>query len=175
MPLIGRLFEIIPPQYPANVEYGNIVSGLPVQTASCSAIYCSHVLEHLTLDGFRTAIRNTYSYLDQNGVFRLVMPDLQRMACEYLESKNPDAAIEFIDRTGMGRRSAIQGFKARCRETLYRGHQWLWDYRSTASELASAGFRQIRRAKFGDSNETRFEEVEERSRWDGALGVECIR
>jgi hypothetical protein len=37
MPLIGRLFEIIPPQYPANVEYGNIVSGLPVQTASCSA------------------------------------------------------------------------------------------------------------------------------------------
>jgi hypothetical protein len=41
--------------------------------------------------------------------------------------------------------------------------------------LIDAGFRQIRRAKFGDAADPAFREVEEQSRWDGALGVEAIR
>ena len=44
-----------------------------------------------------------------------------------------------------------------------------------AAELGRAGFRQIRRAEFGDSNDTHFAEVEELHRWQDCLGMECTK
>jgi hypothetical protein len=40
--------------------------------------------------------------------------------------------------------------------------------------LLDAGFRQVRRAKFGDSSDAAFREVEDPSRWEGALGAEAV-
>ena len=41
------------PDYPANIRYGNGITGLPVRRESARAVYCSHVLEHLALkNGF---------------------------------------------------------------------------------------------------------------------------
>ena len=44
-----------------------------------------------------------------------------------------------------------------------------------AMELEQAGFAEIRRAQFGDSQEPRFKDVEDQGRWDGNLGVQCLR
>lgn len=68
------------PKWSDNVEYGDIVAGLPVERNSCKAVYCSHVLEHLALDDFRRALRNTYLYLEPGGIFRFVLPDLEYYA-----------------------------------------------------------------------------------------------
>src|SRR5215813_14912453 len=67
--LAGRLF-------PKNVRVGNIVRGLPVPDRSASAVYCSHVLEHLPRDELPIALKNTLRILVPEGVFRLVVPDL---------------------------------------------------------------------------------------------------
>ncbi len=59
MPFIGRLYTKNQFRFPCNVEYGDIVKGLPIEPDSCLGAYCSHILEHLSLSDFRTALRNT--------------------------------------------------------------------------------------------------------------------
>jgi hypothetical protein len=49
----------------------------------------------------------------------------------------------------------------------------MWDYKSIELELQKAGFAEIRKASFGDSPDPMFREVEDKSRWDNCLGVEC--
>jgi hypothetical protein len=49
----------------------------------------------------------------------------------------------------------------------------MWDFYSMESELHSAGFKAIRRARFGDSLNSRFQEVEAPERWENCLGLEC--
>src|SRR5690242_17561521 len=74
MPVIGALSGRSAVIFPKNVEYGNIVKGLPLAKGSCAAVYCSHVLEHLALNDLRTALRETYRVLAPGGLFRLVVP-----------------------------------------------------------------------------------------------------
>jgi hypothetical protein len=84
-PLIGGLFRRDPnPAFPANVEYGDIVQGLPIPDNSCTGLYCSHVLEHLSLSDFRLALRNSHRLLFDGGIFRFVVPDLEFSVNSYL-------------------------------------------------------------------------------------------
>src|SRR4051812_43659884 len=81
LPVVGRrLHGGGLPLFPSNVEYGDIVRGLPVSPGSCRGVYCSHVLEHLALADFRTALRNTRAILRDGGIFRFVLPDLELLA-----------------------------------------------------------------------------------------------
>ena len=47
------------------------------------------------------------------------------------------------------------------------------DYKSITAELEKAGFSDIRRARFGDSDDKMFGSVEDEGRWINCLGVEC--
>ncbi|MES2692496.1 MAG: methyltransferase domain-containing protein [Verrucomicrobiota bacterium] len=76
IPLLNLLYSKNAVRFPAHVRRGNIVRGLPVPAESADAVYCSHTLEHLALDEFRTALRNTYAILKPGGTFRFVLPDL---------------------------------------------------------------------------------------------------
>jgi Methyltransferase domain len=70
LPLLGWLFrQLIKPRFPSDVHYGDIVSGLPLSPGSCDAVFCCHVLEHLALEDFRRALRNTHAYLKLGGGF----------------------------------------------------------------------------------------------------------
>jgi hypothetical protein len=40
-------------------------------------------------------------------------------------------------------------------------------------ELEKLGFQKIGRAQFGDSDDPMFSLVEEKYRWENALGIEC--
>jgi hypothetical protein len=51
LPLVGPVFhKWMPPLFPAGVQYGDIIRGLPLPAAPREAIYCCHVLEHLALE-----------------------------------------------------------------------------------------------------------------------------
>ncbi len=176
LPLLGAAFARRGPRFPANARYGDIVRGLRVAPASCRAVYCSHVLEHLSLEDFRRALRNTFACLRPGGVFRFVLPDLERLAREYLEAPDPAASIRFMEESHLGQASRPRGLGGFLRQWLGNSqHLWMWDERSIVRELQAAGFTGIRRARMGDSAEPRFAEVEEAHRWEGCLGVECLR
>lgn len=61
IPVVGKLYTKNESRFPENVEYGDITKGLPVNDTSCDAVYCSHVLEHLSLSDCRVALKNTHA------------------------------------------------------------------------------------------------------------------
>lgn len=162
--------------YPENVEHGCVVKGLPLAPASVSGVYCSHVLEHLSLEECRAALRNVFTCLVPGGYFRLVLPDLEYMIENYRQNGSADAAVDFIKATGMGETCGRRAGHGLFRGTFGRSrHLWLWDYKSLSKEVADAGFVDIRRARFGDSADPAFTSVEDYSRWNTHLGIECRR
>lgn len=174
LPVIGKLYSKNESRFPDNVEYGDIVKGLPVLAGTCSAIYCSHVLEHLSLDDFRLGLINTYKLLQEGGTFRLVLPDLEYLVKIYAESPANDAAMIFMYECGLGLERRPKGLKAFIVSLLGNSqHFWMWDYKAIELELLRVGFSSIRRASFGDSKDNMFQLVEDEVRWSNCLGVEC--
>ena len=174
LPLLGKIVSAGNGHFPSNVIYGDIVKGLPLSAGSCEAIYCSHVLEHLSLNDFRIALLNTRRLLRAKGIFRLVVPDLRTVAERYVAEHSKESAMRFMTETSLGvveRHKSIRG--------LLRGwlgnsqHLWMWDFDSLLPELQQAGFTGIRRAQFADSEDPMFAAVEEESRWVDAVGIQC--
>jgi SAM-dependent methyltransferase len=174
LPLVGRMYTKNAERFPDGVEYGDIVKGLPIPPESCDAVYCSHVLEHLSLVDFGIALRNTHLVLKPGGLFRCVLPDLEFEAKRYLENPGHGAALEFMRNTYLGQESRKRGLGGLLASWLGNSqHLWMWDYKSFEPALRGAGFDQVRRAAFGDSACQMFARVEERSRRENCLGVEC--
>lgn len=177
MPFVGRFFRRgVFPDFPENVELGDVVRGLPVPDESCRAVYSSHVLEHLAFTDLRVALAEIRRCLEPGGFFRLVVPDLETEARRYLASNSETAAVDFMMRTGLGVEVRPRRATAFLRDQFGNSrHLWMWDYRAIRLELERAGFSRIRRAVAGDSEEHRFTEVEDEGRWRDALGVECVK
>ena len=164
------------PDYPPNIEYGDVISGLPVEERSTNAVYCSHVLEHLALNEFRVTLKHVFSYLKPGGVFRLVVPDLEYYAKVYLASDRADAAIAFMREAHLGEPHRDRGLGDKAKSLFGRSqHLTMWDYKGMAAELEQAGFVRIRRASCKDAEDPRFLDVEDSGRWENCLGVECYR
>jgi hypothetical protein len=164
------------PDYPANIEYGDVIKGLPVAPGSATAAYCSHVLEHLALDEFRTTLRHVFSYLRPGGTFRFVLPDLEALVHTYASSADPEAASQFMRESYLGVDSQGKGVSRLLRMVFGRSaHLWMWDEKNMTRELAAAGFTAIRRARMGDNPDPRFADVEDAGRWENCLGMECRR
>ena len=101
MPLIGAgVGATVGRLFPSNVQFGDIVRGLPVADMSASAVYCSHVLEHLPRNYVAVALRNTFKILAREGVFRLVVPDLHWRVMLYVsksDNGDPFAADHLLE------------------------------------------------------------------------------
>lgn len=182
IPILGslmlKLFHSV--FFPDNVKYGNIIKGLPnVKENSCNGVYCSHVLEHLSLEDCRIAIQESYKMLKPNGIFRCVLPDLEFIARAYvqqLEEKDSNASIKFMKDT-------ILGYTSRPRRNLDKirlvfgnaNHLWMWDQYSLAMELEKVGFREIRTCQFNDCKDPMFNQVENWDRFENALALEAIK
>jgi hypothetical protein len=176
IPIVGLLYTKNSQMFPNGVEYGDIVWGLPLKHNTCAGVYYSHVLEHLSLNDFRQALINTHQILQPNGVFRLVLPDLEQLIYEYSHNSNSDAALIFMRETSLGRENRPQNLKGFLADFIGNSmHLWMWDYKSLKVEIEAAGFVNIRKAVFNDSKDSRFLEVEDNTRWHNQLGIECSK
>ena len=174
IPILGSFYTKNIDRFPANVKYGDITKGLPISDHSASAVYCSHVLEHLSLEDLRKALKNTKKILKPGGIFRLVMPDIETLAKGYLERTDCNAAIDFMRDSYLGVEFRPRGAVGLLKAWLGNsGHLWMWDYKSMQQELANAGFSGIRRAYFGDDESGIFDPVETEERWKMCLGIRC--
>jgi SAM-dependent methyltransferase len=175
LPLVGPMMPSGPfGRFPINVRYGDIVRGLPIPSNSVELLYCSHVLEHLSLHELRVALHNAFHLLRPGGIFRLVLPDLTFFAQQYINSNSPNAALAFMRETYLGKEQRRRNLVAFMREWLGSSqHLWMWDYSSLSEELENSGFQAVRRAIFGDSGLSPFAAVEDPERWENALGIQC--
>ena len=64
----------------------NILNGLPFQKYSFDVCYSSHVLEHLTKHQAKALLMECMRVLQREGIIRLVVPDLEAIARNYLST-----------------------------------------------------------------------------------------
>lgn len=176
LPLMGKLYTRNKQRFPENVKYGDIVKGLPEESGSCDAVYCSHILEHLAYEDFLTALKNTWKILKPGGTFRGVVPDLRAAVTSYMEEfdKLEAPANELMRNTMLGVESRAKNLPGQVKN-LYGNskHLWMWDYKSLAFELQKAGFTHIRPCTFGDSADPLFSFVEQADRFYNAAAFDC--
>lgn len=181
MPLLGQMLKRqLNTIFPENVRYGDIIKGLPIDENSCDGVYCSHTLEHLSLQDFRVALKNTYKILKKDGVFRCIVPDLEYSARKYIKSLddgNSLASVEFIGaNTLLGIEKRSRGLKGLLNSFFGNSHHlWMWDKKSMSEELRKSGFNQIRICSYNDCDDVMFKHVEEYSRFEYAVSIECIK
>ncbi len=179
LPLIGRLYTKNEARFPATVRYGDVVRGLPLPDGACSAVYASHVLEHLSRSDFEKALAETYRVLCPGGVFRAVVPDLEYYSKVYVkatESGSAEANDDYMRDTGLGTENRPSSLFSFVKSWLGNSqHLWMWDYPSLAARLKAHGFNQIRRAEFNDSKDPRFKQVESKDRFSSAVAVEATK
>ena len=173
---VGQLF-------PPNVRSGDIARGLPLADGNAQGVYCSHVLEHVPRDDIPAVLRNTFRLLRPGGVFRLVVPDLQRRVARYLASASGGdamAADTLIESCLLGTRRRPRTPASWLRQQFGRSaHLWMYDFAALRYLLVEAGFDQIRRCTLGDSDDPMFALVEEADRFyeagEAELAIEAIR
>jgi SAM-dependent methyltransferase len=64
----------------------DVARGLPFGSGEASVCYSSHVLEHLDRAAARTLVAECFRVLKPGGVIRLAVPDLERLARDYLQA-----------------------------------------------------------------------------------------
>ena len=179
LPVVGRAYAKRRAPFPPTVRHGDVVAGLPVEAGSCRGVYASHVLEHLSLDDCRAALRETLRILGPGGIFRLVVPDLQVHAERYvseLGTGDAGAAIRFLDETGLGLRARPRGLPGLASQVFGNStHRWMWDELALRAELDQAGFTSIRRARLGDCPDPMFQVAEDPARFVDACAMEAKR
>lgn len=178
IPVIGKLYTKNATRFPATVRYADVTAGLPIDSNSCDGVYASHILEHLSRNDIEVALKETLRILRPGGIFRLVVPDLEIAAREYItaiDAGATDAADKFVGtETMLGRRSRGKNLKGFIFEALNGStHLWMWDYQSLAHLLSTHGFQDIRRARFNDSSDPAFLKVESESRFQKAVAIEA--
>ncbi len=179
--LIGKLVQkMSSTKFPANAHYANIAKGLPVKENSLKGIFSSHILEHLSLEEFRIAIRNCYQYLQPGGIFRSVLPNLEEAIDNYKREKskgNKQAAFDFMNYTFLGYEKRPTSLKDIIKWRLSGHHHfWMWDFDSIQVELNNAGFSQVYKSQYHGSRDTYFNAAEATSRFDyNALCFEAIK
>lgn len=173
--LLGRLAGNSQ-RFPRSVKHGDICKGLPVPDSSARAIYASHVLEHLAYEDFKLALQNTYRILEPGGIFRLVVPDLLERAHRYVQEASAGSAAassNFMTSARLGVKQRPRTLTGRVRQ-MYGGsaHLWMWDEPSMIRELETAGFVEVQRCSFGDSDDPMFAQVEDPGRFiDAPTGI----
>jgi len=152
---------------PAAVRYGDITTGLPVPAGTVKALSASHVLEHLSYEDFKSALRQAHVLLARGG--RLIVPDLEDRARRYvaaLDAGRVKAGGAFLRSCMLGAERRPKGPINLLRQMIGgSAHQWMWDHASMAAHLEAAGFVEVRRCDMGDPPDPAFPQVEDASRF----------
>ena len=192
LPAIRKIFaaiRLLPPDkaavpWSSNIYIHDIRKPLPFVDGSASAVFASHVLEHLYRDQAQQLVQEARRVLCPGGVLRLIVPDLEAIVREYCgertvgqsaERQQPAAEV-FNQRLLMHTQSPPN------RNLLYwfydslhdfHSHKWMYDADSLSALLRSVGFIDIQRKTNGDSLIENIAAVEDPSRILNGAGV-CL-
>jgi len=157
---------------------------LPFETDSISAIYGSHVLEHLYQTDAQRLLVECKRVLKPGGVIRMVVPDLHSMVVGYLEKKNGNgpstekapAADQLNERLGYRAPAPPRGnfaFKFYAIWKDFHSHKWMYDAESLKHTLSTTGFGEVMEKKFLQSDIPGIGQVENEGRVLNGAGV-CV-
>ena len=159
-------------------NYLDVTRRWPIPDDSVDFLFSDNVIEHLTLDQARTALKEAHRVLRQGGVIRIVTPDVSELVRLYLAGPESAASLRA--------ELAQEGYLVAHQVDLLRfafqddGHHkgYLWDRDSLAVELRSSGFTSV---EFHEPAQSRFQRLTNLDRrvgiplGDAMLAVEAVK
>ena len=132
---------------------------LPLDDNCVSGVYGSHVFEHISIFKSQIVFNEIYRVLKENGILRLVLPDVEKSIKEYINGNNEfklfqrryERAKKLYDQEYTLFQCLKEDFLSPSGQSFLLGenalaHQNAWDYESIAKDLQIAGF-QVERIK----------------------------
>ena len=165
IPILKNINKLNTRKFPKNIKYGNIVNNLLCEESTADNIYCSHVLEHVSLSSGKKMLKNIYKMLKIGGTLRIIVPSLEARIERYIQNKDANSFIKSLNFVNDDKK---ENFIKKLRFLLGgTRHRWMFDKSSLLNELIDSGFEnsKIRECKFGDSDIDVFSEVEEEGRF----------
>lgn len=111
----------------------------PWKYQSLDFVYGEHFLEHLTLDGAISFLRNAWSSLKEEGVIRLSTPSLEWVLSTHFDLSESAAKKRIVSTFAMNR--AFHGW----------GHHFLYSQEFLVDLLENIGFTKINFFEYGKS------------------------
>jgi ubiquinone/menaquinone biosynthesis C-methylase UbiE len=158
---------------------------LPFRDNTFSAIYASHVLEHLYLADAQRLLSDCERVLKPGGTIRLVVPDLRSMVEGYLKGDKASAPPASVIGSAADILNVKLGFRGPASPNGnfvlkfyallkdFHSHKWMYDSESLVSYLDLAGFRDVAEKEFRRSAIPGIEDVEQEDRVLGGAGI-CV-
>lgn len=116
------------------VYYLNLVKKFPFRSESVDAFFSSHVFEHVYLYQFEHVLKEIYRTLKKNGVFRIVLPDLDYVIKLY-DSKNPTKFLEYM-------------YENHTKTLSKNSHKWMYSAEYLKGILEKHGFKDVKICKY---------------------------
>ena len=144
-------------------------SPLPFADNSCSAIFCEHVIEHLSKKDGEKLLGECYRILQPGGVVRLSTPDAER----FLRSYAGDG--EFLRHAEFPRpiETPLDRINTMMREDGQ--HLWAYDSQSLGVALSHAGFNTVVVQRFGESRHAKMQNIDTSGRAFESFYIEAIK
>lgn len=159
----------------ANIVRLDLGRPLPFRDGCFTAVYSSHVLEHLHHDQALALLRECHRVLRPGGICRAVVPDLEAVVKRYVMAKaasDPHAGTRMMEDLMVHDKQRAGGLLGMYyRWTAYHQHKWMYDDSSLAQLFAAAGFGEVQSAECLESRIGRIAEVENPERVLNGQGI----
>jgi SAM-dependent methyltransferase len=129
---------------------------IPIADGAVSAIYSSHLLEHLDIDVAHKLLSDCHRVLKSGGVLRVVVPDMYLISKSYVSVVDrladrqlaPTDRVDFLaarmPASDVSSAVAAEYYDPDPRRQRSFGHRWMYDRWSIAVALERAGFQKVR-------------------------------
>jgi SAM-dependent methyltransferase len=115
------------------VRYLDVAKRFPFADGMFENAFCSHLLEHLYPDEARRCVGEVARVLKKGGIFRVVVPDLEKLLALY----DPERADEFCET-----------FFESSQKSDKNQHHWHYNAASMIRLLEGAGFAKAYRCEY---------------------------
>ena len=184
-PLSRRLAGVDAGHWPRGIRHLDIRRGLPFRGGAVTAVYASHVLEHLHRNETVAFLAHVRDLLQPGGVCRVVVPDVHAIVNWYLShrgeptSQRTQSSSDLLMGMMMLRprdarpASGLTGFIRR--RTDLHEHKWMYDQEGLLAVFEDAGFVRPEPRSYLESAIARalLERVERADRMCDGAGV-CV-
>jgi predicted SAM-dependent methyltransferase len=167
-----------------NIFIHDVRKPLPFPNNSFTAIYASHLLEHLYLEEAKTLLKECYRTLEPKGLLRMVVPDLRAMIQEYLDNSDKSSgSIGILNKADRLNHRLYYRFpqptpgsfiyKIYTALTDFQLHKWSYDAESLTSYFMMAGFIDVQEMQLFQSRIEGIKEIEDPQMILDGFGI-CI-
>ena len=123
------------------IKYMDASRRLPYDSGTVEVVYTSHMVEHLSRDDAKFFLQEVARVLKPSGILRIVVPDLKKLAVDYLSHGDGDLFVTKSHLAITKPKGVIQriGFLL----FGFRHHQWMYDVQSLTRLLNAVGFDDV--------------------------------